>query len=117
MVEQAADFREESELLYRLLEPLADAEFEKKTLFKNWTLTHVLGHLHLWNCAADIALNDSAAFEHFAASVTEAVVKGSLRAFENEWLAGRRGRALLEEWRAFYLPMSRRIEQADPASG
>jgi uncharacterized protein (TIGR03084 family) len=40
-------------------------------------------------------------------------MKGSLRAFENEWLAGRRGRALLAEWREFYLPMAQRFEQAD----
>lgn len=114
MIEQAEDFREESETLYRLLEPLDDAEFGKKTLFKHWTLTHVLGHLHLWNWAADSALHDGVAFDRFASRVVDAVVKGSLRAFENEWLAGRHGRALLEEWRAFYLPMSRRIEQADP---
>ena len=83
-------------------------------MFKHWTLTHVLGHLHLWNWAADSALHDGVAFDRFASRVMDAVVKGSLRAFENEWLAGRHGRALLEEWRAFYLPMSRRIEQADP---
>ncbi len=55
MLEQAIDFRDESEALYRLLEPLSDEDFTRSTLFKDWTLNDVIGHLHLWNWAADLS--------------------------------------------------------------
>ena len=34
MLQQAIDFRDESEALYRLLEPMSGQDFERATLFK-----------------------------------------------------------------------------------
>jgi uncharacterized protein (TIGR03084 family) len=114
MLQEAMDFRDESEALYQLLEPLADADFERSTLFKGWTVNQVLGHLHLWNQAAELTLRDPAAFLQFGAKVMESVARGGLRSFEDQWLAGRHGRALLTEWREFYGPMAERFAAADP---
>jgi uncharacterized protein (TIGR03084 family) len=114
MLQEAMDFRDESEALYELLESLPDADFDRATLFKEWTINQVIGHLHLWNQAAELTLRDPAAFLEFGAKVMASVASGGLRNFEDQWLAGRRGRALLVEWRAFFGPMAGRFAAADP---
>ena len=114
MLTQATDFRDESEALYALLESLDDADFDTPTQFKSWTPNDVLGHLHIWNRAADLSLADENAFLAFMSDVVHAVENGALRAFEREWREGLAGRDLLEAWREFYLPMSERFENADP---
>lgn len=114
MIQQAVDFREESDALYQLLEGITADDFQQKTQFKNWTLTDVLGHLHMWNWAANVSLNDSDAFETFMTSLIEDLATGSLRDFEKKWLKGLNGKELLEEWHQFYLKMSKHFEMADP---
>jgi uncharacterized protein (TIGR03084 family) len=114
MIQQAIDFRDESEALYELLEPLKDEAFERATQFKNWKINDVLTHLHMWNWAADLTLTDSAGFEKFLQQVAAFVAKGSIREFENEWIKGLKGRELLNEWHTFCLNMSDRYAAADP---
>ena len=114
MLEQAVDFREESEALYVLLAPLSEQEFERQTQFKDWTLNDILGHLHHWNWAADYSLRDGDAFQAWVNELMpEAAVHG-LRPIENRWLDGLKGRQLLETWRDYYLEMSARFEAVDP---
>jgi len=98
MIQQAIDFRDESEELYALLEPLKDEDFERVTQFKKWKINDVLTHLQMWNWAADLTLKDSAAFDDFLQQVASYVAKGSIRGFENEWIKGLKGRELLKEW-------------------
>ncbi len=114
MIQQAIDFRDESEALYELLEPLKDEDFERATQFKNWKINDVLTHLHMWTWAADLTLKDSAAFDEFLQEVASHVVEGSLRDFENTWIKGLKGRELLNEWHAFCLAMSERYAAANP---
>jgi len=114
MFEQVIDFRDESEALYRLMLPLDDEAFNAVTQFKQWTFNDILGHLHLWNHAADLSLADEAAFQAFLGEVMQSVASGSLRVFEQQWLAGLRGRELLEGWHGFVLDMSERFGAADP---
>lgn len=114
MLQQAIDFRDESQALYRLLERLNDDEFDRATLFKGWTVNDVIGHLHMWNWAADLSLQDGDAFQAWIATLMKDLVSGGLRQFENKWLDGRQGKALLNEWRDFYLPMSERFAAAEP---
>jgi len=111
---QVIDFREESEALYRLMEPLDAGVFGTVTQFKQWTFDDVLGHLHLWNHAADLSLTDEAAFQAFIGEVFQYVASGSLRSFEKQWLAGLCGRELLDHWHHFVLEMSERFGAADP---
>lgn len=114
MLQQAIDFRDESEALYRLLAPLGNADLDQTTAFKSWTINHVLGHLHLWNWAADTTLRDGAAFLDFFRTFQRDVARAGFRGFEDAWLAGRCGHELLEEWRSFYLAMAGRFARADP---
>jgi uncharacterized protein (TIGR03084 family) len=115
MFQQPSDFRDESEELYRLLARLADADFERKTQFKDWTINDVLRHLHVWNWAARLSLDDPDAFGDFRARLFEAFQQGrAVGEFEKQWIDDAKGRALLEKWREFYLAMADRFAAADP---
>jgi uncharacterized protein (TIGR03084 family) len=116
VMQQAADFLAESEALHALLADLADADFGQATAFKGWTVNDVVGHLHMWNWAADLSLQDSEAFLAFFESVAAQVQEGGLRSFETRWLKGLQGPALLAAWRGFYQPMAERFGAADPSA-
>lgn len=114
MIEQARDFREESETLHAVVADLPEADFDRPTQFKGWTINDVLGHLHFWNVAADRSLTDERAFDRMLAPVMARLGKRGLRQAEDEWLGGLRGHALREAWRAHYLDMAARWAEADP---
>lgn len=116
MLPQAQDFLEESQALHTLVSPLSDEELEAQTLFKGWTLGDVIGHLHVWNWAADLTLKDGAAFQDFYKDVMKGVRKtGSLRGFEKSWLGDLKGQKLVKAWREHYLGMAERFGNADPS--
>lgn len=112
---QADDFREECEVLHDLLAPLAEADFELPTLFKNWTANDILRHLHHGNRLADLSLNDEAAF-HATYAKMKALRDGGMDTPEAtaQILEGLAGKELLAAWRHFYGPMSERFSVADP---
>ncbi len=114
MIQQAIDFREESETLYRLIEPIREDEYESKTQFKGWTINNVIGHLHLWNWAADLSLKDGDAFKAFFNNLLNEVASMSLGKAEENWLDGLKNRELLDTWRQYYLEMSERFVNVDP---
>ncbi len=114
MLQQAIDFRDESEALFQLLAPLGDDDFERATQFKGWTLNDVLGHLHMWNWAADLALTDEDRFMDFVEQVMSDIQAGTLRGFEAKWREGLVGAGLRDAWREFFVPMSARFADADP---
>ena len=68
-LQQAFDFKDESDAIYNLLCDLKEDDFEKVTKFKNWTFNNVLGHLHVWNYAADISLLDGEEWKKYANKV------------------------------------------------
>jgi len=99
-VQQAEDFREESRALAAVLDPLSDAEFDQPTLFKSWTIDDVVGHLHMFNVAAEKTLESDAAFQAFFAPIMAGLGKGqTLLQTQGPWLDGLRGRALFDTWR------------------
>ena len=114
MLQQAIDFFEESEALFQLLEPVAEEDFQQKTQFKDWTLNDVLGHLHMWNWAADLSLKDEAGFLKFQDQLINGLDDSGVRNFEEKWRKGLQGKALLLEWRQYFSEMSKRFEVADP---
>ncbi len=114
MFQQVTDFRDESEALYRLMQPLPPEAFATATQFKQWAFDDIIGHLHLWNRAADLSLSDEAAFQRLMGEVFQHVASGGLRAFEKQWLDGLHGPELLEQWHAFVLEMAERFAAADP---
>lgn len=117
MFQQPVDFRAESDALYKILAPLDEASFIRPSQFKGWSINDVLGHLHLWNWAADAGLNNIAQFEAINGQLNTALNAGqSLRLFEKQWRGELDGHALLNVWRDFYTDMSRRFADVDPAT-
>ena len=64
-MQQANDFLRETESLAEILKDLLDLDFRQVTQFKGWTIEDILGHLHMFNVAADLTLEDGSKFEAF----------------------------------------------------
>jgi len=114
MFQQVSDFLDQSEDLCDLLNTLNDQDFRRQTQFKNWTINDVIGHLHVWNQAADLALTNPDVFQQFLTEAMACVQKGQLRKFERERLSGLEGCLLRDCWRDFYRDMGLHFGSADP---
>ena len=112
---QAYDFCEESNAVYDLLSNLSDNDFNEKTQFKGWTINNVIGHLHVWNHAADLSLKDGEEWKNFANAALEMFGKGStMNQFEETITQGKQGKELLDIWKNYYEDMTTRFAVADP---
>ncbi|MCI5096977.1 MAG: TIGR03084 family metal-binding protein [Rhodobacteraceae bacterium] len=99
-MQQAEDFRQESRALAAVLEGLDDAGLHQPTLFKNWTIEDVLGHLHLFNVAAETSLQGEAAFAEFITPILADMQSGkTILECQYPWLDGLSGTALYQAWR------------------
>lgn len=114
MFQQPKDFMEESDALYELLKDKHDEELAEHTQFKNWTFDNIIGHLHTWNWAADLALKNGEDFGTFIASAMEEIQKTNIRTFEEKWLDGLCGRELFEAWHSLYPQIADRFTATDP---
>ena len=112
-MQQAQDFLDESEVLYTLAGQLSDADFEKPTGFKGWTVNDIFAHLHFWNLGADLSLNDPDAFTAMISELFEALNAGKLRSHENAKVT-ERGSELLAVFAETYRDMGRRWAEVDP---
>ena len=113
MMQQAQDFRDESDALLDLLETLDESGWDQPTQFKDWTVNDVMVHLHFWNKAADMSLNASDDFMALFGRLQTFLAEGNLRAFENAEVP-ERGAALLAAWRDYYRDMADRWLSLDP---
>lgn len=104
-MEQATHFFEESNVLYTLIAKLDEADYERKTLFKNWSINDILVHLHFWNMSADLSLNKPDEFEAMMKQFFSAIQTGKLRPHENSVIE-ERGKDLLKLW----FKLSKKIE-------
>ncbi|MGH7006259.1 MAG: TIGR03084 family metal-binding protein, partial [Alphaproteobacteria bacterium] len=117
MFQQPIDFADESAALHALVAPLGEAALAERTAFKGWTVADIIGHLHLWNRAADLALGDPAAFERQGAEAMAVLgAGGSLRDFERRTLGALAGRALVAAWNDFARAIAARFAAADPSA-
>ena len=115
MLQQALDFKTESDALYELLKPLSDENLEQTTQFKNWTLNTVLQHLHYFNYAADLSLKDERGILQLLNDLQTSQKTGeSLVAYTDRQLDGIKGQSLLRLWRDYYTGMSDSFREADP---
>ena len=121
-MQQAEDFRAESRALAAILEDLPEEAFHRPTQFKDWTIDHVLGHLHLFNVAAETSLKGEAAFAAFIGPIVQDMQSGkTILQCQFPWLdgllAGCRASELVREacagpcrWFASTPGPSRRVE-------
>lgn len=114
-MQQAEDFRAESRALAAVLEGLPEADLHRATLFKDWTIDHVLGHLHLFNVAAETSLKGAEEFAVFIGPIVQQMQSGkSILESQFGWLDGLSGRALFDAWRAGAESCADAFAQADP---
>ena len=114
-LQQAYDFRDECNAVYSILENLKEQDYEMLTQFKGWTFNNVIGHLHVWNYAADISLKDGDEWKNFANSALQALGNGSsMNEFEQTITKGIQGPELLSMWKEYYTDMTERFAVADP---
>jgi uncharacterized protein (TIGR03084 family) len=111
---QAQDFAEESAALARLVSPLSEADFERETQFKHWTLNNILRHLHVWNLAVMRSSEGEAAFGGFMRQLTTGERGRRFTEYEAEYLDGLSGHALLNAWQAQFEAVAERFSGMDP---
>jgi len=115
MLQQALDFKAESDALYAILQPLEDVDFDRKTLFKDWTVNDVLQHLHFFNYAADLSLHDEAGIVKLLTDLQAAYADGeTIVSYTDKQLNGVRGRELLLLWHDYYTNMVDNFHAVDP---
>lgn len=115
MQQLCKDFLDESEALFRLLDGRDENVYDRKTLFKDWTINEVICHLHAWNRAADMSLSAPEEFAQYREQVIAHIAGGRpLREFDTAVAAGLRGQKLLDTWRGFCVAMSERFATVDP---
>lgn len=114
-MQQAEDFREVSRAVEEVVTPLTEEDFSRTTGFKDWTIDQILRHLHVWNYAAHLSLTDEPAFKEWMSETADAVGKGSLPAYEESFLDGLSGHALLRTWADFYPVVADAFAKADPS--
>ena len=113
-MEQAHDFRDESDALAAVLDGRTDADWERPTLFKDWTANDVIRHLHFWNRGADLALADPDEFQALRRRFREQAAAVGRGAAEAGMVGDLSGRALLDAWCGFYRKMAERWAEVDP---
>lgn len=114
-MQQANDFRAESQALAAVLQDLPEADLHRVTQFKDWTIDHVLGHLHLFNVAAETALQGAGPFDAFISPILAEMQAGkSILHSQFGWLDGLSGRPLFEAWRAGADSCADAYAKADP---
>lgn len=109
----AHDFKAECRQIDDLLSSLTAAEFNRATRFKTWTIGEIVEHLHLFNIAADKALESDAAFMGFAAKVLPEMNKGH-QGLQRVWFGDRPAIETYQAWRDYYPDMAERFALADP---
>ena len=75
MLEQAIDFKTESDDLFQIIKTLTDEDLNQKTGFKEWTINNIIGHLHTWNIAADRSLTSDEEFANYVSLFSKSIVK------------------------------------------
>lgn len=114
MFTQPDEFRAESQALHDLIAPLADADYDRPTRFKRWTIGEIITHLHVWNEAAGLSLTDGAAFAAYRRDFQAHRALTSMREAERARVAPLAGRALLGAWRTAFERIASDFAAADP---
>ncbi|MEM7424855.1 MAG: TIGR03084 family metal-binding protein [Pseudomonadota bacterium] len=114
-MQQAEDFWQESLALAAILDPLSEQAFATVTQFKAWTIQDVIGHLHLFNHAANLSLSGGDHFQTFFEPIRQGMDGGrSLVEIQYDWLGDLGGRALFDAWYETSKLVAENFSAADP---
>lgn len=114
MTPEALDFKAECDQIHSLLKSLNENVFDQVTLFKSWTVGDIMRHLHLWNIAADLSLNDPDAFAEFIGHMMSQMGAGLGHvAVQNAYFDGQTSAKVFKAWADYYPEMADRFYNAD----
>jgi len=115
---EALDFKAESEAVATILTGLSDEEYNTPTQFKGWTIYDILAHLHLWNIAADWTLNEPAKFTALMGDVIQVFQGGKTHQdLQREWCVKQgldTGTKLYTAWMETFATVAEKYVVADP---
>lgn len=116
MQEQARDLRAEAQELQTLLEPLADADWDRATLFRSWTINDILQHLYSGDERAVASIDDPGKYDALTAALNAARESGVSRVEEaRRRLGDLCGRHLLERYREQSARLCGRLAELQPS--
>lgn len=118
-MQEAEDFRQESDVLAAVLTDAGDDIFARVTQFKNWTIEDVIGHLHMWNIAALMTLEAPENFQRFMKDIFGLFRQGkSHPQAQRIWLDdncdGVGGKALYDAYCRYFPKLAAAYGAADP---
>ncbi len=113
---QALDYRDECDVLHSALAAAPAAAWAAPTQFKQWTFDDVLGHLYMFDHAAEVAARSREELHAVLTPVMASLAAG--RTFQQctrDWLQGCSGDALLRRWQDQYRRVATLFRDLDPA--
>jgi uncharacterized protein (TIGR03084 family) len=127
MLPQAADFRAEADALRELLVTLSEPDWDRATLFKQWTVNDIVQHLHDGDLMAAASVGGADLFAEFRAGRQTLLDLGLTRVqAARRRLGDLTGPRLLDRWYAqaaelcdqlSALPLDTRLKWAGPDIG
>ena len=115
MLPQAVDFRAEAEDLHALLASLVEADWQRATLFKGWTVNDIVQHLHEGDLMAAASVAGADPFASMRAEMQTLRDSGMSRLEATRHrFAGLTGRRLLERWHATMLDLCNKLSAMPP---
>lgn len=114
MTPEALDFKAECDQIFELLANQSSEVFDRPTRFKKWTIGDIVRHLHLWNIAADLSLNDPKGFLAFVTNVmTEMSAGAGHIGFQNKYFEDQTSTDIFHAWSKYYPEMANRFHEVD----
>jgi uncharacterized protein (TIGR03084 family) len=115
MLPQAVDFRAEVDDLHALLVTLSEADWERATQFKQWTINDIVQHLHDSDLMAAASVAGPEPFERRRAEVQALRDTGLSRVQEaRQRYSGLTGKLLLERWHAQAIDLCDSLSMLSP---
>ena len=106
-MQEAHDFKDECDSIAGVLDGISEEGLYQPTLFKDWTINDIIGHLHLWNIAADQTLSDPDEFQAFVKKAMGALMTGKSHPEMQEiYFDGMSATDRLKAWKDYYPAMA-----------
>ncbi len=115
MLPQAVDFRAEADELHALLAALSDADWDRPTLFKGWTVNDIVQHLHSGDLMAAASVAGADPFAQMRAEMKARRDGGMSGVEETRFRLGHlTGRTLLGQWHATMAALCEKLSAMPP---
>ena len=112
---QALDYRDECDALHAALAAAPAEAWAAPTQFKQWTFDDVVGHLYMFDHAAEVAARGREELQGVLKPIMASLAAGkSFQHCTREWLRGCSGHDLLRRWQDQYRRLAAVFRDLDP---